>query len=174
MVITVGKIANKHISPKCQCYLDTVWKSGKCFFYSGVSYFYLTWKTHGRHESCSLQEGPRQSREIISTSISYSWSLFHTPEIVLWSSLLCRHREEPSVKWHPTSSHREQQIRVGTHRERVIVLACLCRPFSKLILVNKLIWATPVGRSSPTKTNWQHADSIMEEWSFSERFFQEL
>lgn len=56
--------------------------------------------------SCSLQEMPWQSREIIPISIFYSWPLSHTPEIVLWSPLLCPHREEPSVKWHPTSSQR--------------------------------------------------------------------
>lgn len=122
-----------------QCFFDMqVWY---IFFSSCILFLsHLKNKNSADMSLTSLQDG--QSREIISFSISYSWTLSHTPEIVLWSSLLCPHREEPSVKWHPTSSHREQQIRVAAHREGVIVIACLRRPFSKLVLINKLIRAT--------------------------------
>lgn len=60
-----------------------------------------------------------------------------SPKIVLWSFLLRPHREDPSVKWPPTSSHTEQQIRVATLSEGVNVIAWLHRPFSKLVLINK-------------------------------------
>lgn len=38
--------------------------------------------------------------------ISYSCPLSYTPKIELWSSMLRPHREDPSVKWHPTSSQK--------------------------------------------------------------------
>lgn len=115
------------------------------FFFSFLkiaSHFYLTWgKKKVWRESCSFQAEPRQSNEIISMSIFYSQPLSHHPEI-----------EGLSVKWQPTNSHREEQIRVATHRQGVTVMACIQRPFSKLVLKNKLIWTTPqLAKTQPQK-----------------------
>lgn len=106
--------------------------------------------------------------EKLSVSISYSWPLSHTPEIVLWSSLLCHHREEPSAKW-KLNQLPQRTANKSSYTLRLIV------PFAKLPLVNKLSWAIlQLAEAQATKTNWQHGDSTMEEWSPTARLFQEM
>lgn len=73
----------------------------------------------------------QHSREINFISISYSWSLSHTPEIDPWSALLCREGKNQVKEWDPASSHREEQTRVATHWDAgggVIVTTWLQRP----------------------------------------------